>query len=261
MVITGPDDVDRYLSEREDGLYLSRLGLPDPATGNRTMVRLDPPMPYVKNVKMDDAWVYQGTLSMFSSLSPREVKLSVIVYAQVDAVGELLSPTLRYDVLRERRDIEISLAPGGAAVNPSDLGLPPCLTEGISYAFIGSASPMPIALIQVDAMNQAKQVEFISHPWAGTVIQQMPRRPDVFVYPNPSFGNVRFDFLNLPTGYYDLEIYNILGSKIRTERIYINGVKTLPLDLSRFKKGTYIYRLVDDQKNTIRSKRLVIITA
>jgi hypothetical protein len=114
--------------------------------------------------------------------------------------------------------------------------------------------------VQTDAMNKAKQVEYVTHPWAGQVIQQLPRKPDIFVYPNPSFGTVRFDLLNLPTGYYDLEIYNILGMLIRTERIFANGVKTLPLGLSRLKKGTYIYRLVDSQKNTIRSKRLVIIT-
>jgi hypothetical protein len=154
----------------------------------------------------------------------------------------------------------VTLAPGGAAVNPADLGLPPGFTTGRVFVFQSVAHAMPVAIVQTDAMNRPRQVEYLSHPWAGTVVQQIPRRPEIFVYPNPSFGQVRFDFLNLPSGNYELEIYNILGTKIRTERLFVNGMKTLPLDLSRLKKGTYIYRLVDSQKNTIRSKRLVIIT-
>jgi hypothetical protein len=259
MVFMGADDVERYVSERADGLYLSRLGVPD-ASGGRIMVRIEPPMPYAKNNAPGSSWDYTGILSMNIPQSSREVRLALTIHAEVDANGELYSPTMRYDVLRERRDIEVALAPGGAAVNPNDLGLPPGFTSGRIYIFQSATSPVPVATVQTDAMNQAKQVEFLSHPWAGTVVQQIPRRPEVFVYPNPSFGNVRFDFLNLPSGYYDLEIFNILGTKIRTDRFYVNGGKTVPMDLSRLKKGTYIYRLVDSQKNTIRSKRLVIIT-
>ncbi|HLF62988.1 MAG TPA: T9SS type A sorting domain-containing protein [Saprospiraceae bacterium] len=260
LILTGADDVERYLSEKADGLYISRLGLPE-ASGNRIMVHIDPPVPLVKNAQLDDTWQYNGTISMTSPQSSREVRLTLAIHAEADATGELYSPTLKYDVLRERRDIEVTLAPGGAAVNPADLGLPPGFTSGRVYVFQSATSAVPVAMIQADAMDQVKQVEYISHPWAGTVVQHLPRRPDIFIYPNPSFGNVRFDFLNLPSGYYDLEIYNILGTKIRTERLYMNGgLKTVPIDLSRLKKGTYIYRLVDSQKNTIRSKRLVIIT-
>lgn len=224
------------------------------------MVRIDPPMPFAKGLRLDERWEYQGILSMTLPQSNREVRLSLNVRAEADALGELYSPFYRYDVVREQRDIDIALAPGGAMVNPSDLGLPVGFNAGRVFVFQSAVHPLPVAIVQTDAMNQAKHVEYLSHPLAGTVLQQVPRRPDVFIYPNPSFGNVRFDFLNLPTGYYDLEIYNILGSKVRTDRFYVNGTKTAPMDLSRLKKGTYLYRLVDSQKNTIRSKRFVIIT-
>jgi hypothetical protein len=259
LVLMGTDDVDRYMVDKSDGLYITRLGLPD-GTGGRTIVHIDPPVPFVRYLDLDDTWEYKGTITLNSTQSGRPVKFSLAIRAEVDASGELYSPTARYDVVRERRDIELILMPSGVVTKHTEPGLPTGFTTGRTYLFISAASAMPVAVVQTDAMNQAKQVEYLTHPWAGTVIQQLPRRPDVFVYPNPSFGNVRFDFLNLSSGYYDLEIYNILGSKIRTEYLFINGIRTLPLDLTRLKKGTYIYRLVDSEKNTIRSKRLVIIT-
>lgn len=260
LILSGADDVDRYLSEQADGLYITRLALPGTNTSDRVIVRIDPPVPLVKNSTLNDTWEYTGTISMTVPVSGNEIFLSLTIRATADATGELFSPTYRYDVLRERREIEVVAAPGNPTVNPADLGLPPGFMSGRLYVFQGAISAMPVAIIQTDAMNQAKQAEYLTQPWTGTIIQQIPRRPDIFVYPNPSFGNVRFDFLNLAAGYYDLEIYNILGTKLRTEHIYVNGMKTMPLDLSRLKKGTYIYRLVDSQKNTIRSKRLVIIT-
>ena len=260
MILVGADDIERHVSEKADGLYISKLGLPDPTTGSRIMVRIEPPVPLVKNIQLFDTWQYSGIISMLHPQTGRDVRLTLNIHADVDASGELYSPTLRYDVLRERRDIEVGLAPGGAAVSPSELGLPPGFIAGHLFVFISATSPVPVAMVQTDALFKVSQVEYVSHPWAGTVVQQMPRRPDIIVYPNPSFGNVRFDFLNLPAGYYELEIYNILGAKVKTESLYINGTKTVPVDLSRLKKGTYLYRLVDSQKNTIRSKRLVIIT-
>lgn len=261
FIITGADDVERYLTELQDGVYLTRLILPHATASQRTTVRIDPPLPYVKQTRPGEAWDYRGTLTLSGSHYPRELRLAITIHAEADAEGELYSPTSRYDVVRERRDIEVTVSSGGPSVSIHELGLPPGFTSGRCYVFQSASRPVPVAVILTDAMNQAKQVEYLSHPWAGNLIQQIPRRPEIFVYPNPSFGNVRFDFLNLSAGNYELEIYNILGTKIRTERVSISGNKTLPLDLTGLKKGTYIYRLVDSQKNTIRSKRLVIISA
>ena len=259
MVIMGPDDIDRYFLEKPDGLYITKLGLPD-GSGGRTIARIEPPVPFVRYLDLNDNWDYEGTITLGSAQAGRETRFALAIHSEVDAAGELYSPTAKFDVFREQRDVELTFLPSGVVTKHSEPGLPAGFSTGRTYVFISRTFALPIATVQTDAMNQAKQVDYVNQPWAGTVIQQLPRRPDVFVYPNPSFGNVRFDFLNLPPGYYDLEIYNILGAKIRTENLFINGIRTLPLDLTRLKKGTYIYRLVDSQKNTIRSKRLVIIT-
>jgi hypothetical protein len=257
IIFTGPDDIDRYLTVKKDGLFMTRLGLPDMISGGRTIAVIDPPVPYIKSIRFADTWSYTGTITIPSPQTGCELRFKLTIQAEVEGQGEVNSPTARYDVLRERRDVDITSVKGTAS---EEINWPTGFMPGRAYFFHSSSVPFPVAIVQTDAMNKAKQVEYITHPWAGQVIQQVPRRPDIFVYPNPSFGVVRFDLLNLPTGYYDLEIYNILGMLIRTERVFTNGIKTLALDLSRMKKGTYIYRLVDSQKNTIRSKRLVIIT-
>ena len=257
FVITGPDDVDRYIVLRDDGTYVTKLGIPDLRTGGRVTATLDPPMPYWKYSRPGDSWSYTGTFTVNAQLTGSELRYRLTIQSTIDGEGEVNCPTARYDALRERRDIEYTLIKGNG---PDDLKLPAGFSPGRAYFFLSSAQPFPVAVVQADAMNRAKQVEYVTHPWAGQVVREVPRKPDVIVYPNPSFGSVRFDLLNLPSGYYDLEIYNILGMLIRTEHVFANGIKTLPMDLSRLKKGTYIYRLVDSQKNTIKSKRLVIIT-
>jgi len=257
FVLTGPDDIDRYLILQEDGIYLTRLGLPGGVNKDRVIAMIDPPIPYWKNAQFGDSWTYSGTFTVGPQLTGSEIRYKLGIQSVVDGAGEVNCPTARYGVLRERRDIDFTIIKG---VGPDDLRLPPGFSPGRAYFFLSTAQPFPVAIVQTDGMNRAKQVEYLTHPWAGVVVRQLPQKPDIIVYPNPSFGNVRFDLLNLPSGYYDLEIYNILGMLIRTERVFANGTKTLPLDLTRLKKGTYIYRLVDSQKNTIKSKRLVIIT-
>ena len=66
--------------------------------------------------------------------------------------------------------------------------------------------------------------------------------------------------VNLDADDYSIEIYSILGVRLRTESFYVNGSRTVMMNLTDLKKGTYIYRLVDSSNNAIRSKRLVIIS-
>lgn len=259
LIISGPDDVDRYLTVSPDGLYIDHLGLPIGASGNRLIVSVEPPVPYIRTLEFGNTWDYTGTITIPAVDDKGEARLSIHIHAEVDGSGELNTPTALYEVLRERRDVHVTPLTG-ANVSVRDLGLPAGFSTGRLYLFQSPSRAFPVAIVQTDASNQAKQVEYLNQPWAGHVVQQVPHNPDIMVYPNPSFGYVRFDLLNLPPGDYDLEIYNILGMPVRTDHIYVNGTKTIPLDLSRLKKGTYIYRLLDSQKNAIRSKRLVIIT-
>ena len=82
---------------------------------------------------------------------------------------------------------------------------------------------------------------------------------NVYAYPNPAINYAKFDCVNLDPDYYDLKIYNILGLEAYTERYFISGNKMLKVDLSDFRKGTYLYSLVDTTGKVITTKRLVVI--
>lgn len=82
---------------------------------------------------------------------------------------------------------------------------------------------------------------------------------NVYAYPNPAINYAKFDCVNLKPDYYDLKIYNILGLEAFTERHFISGNKMLKVDLSDFRKGTYLYSLVDTTGKVVTTKRLVVI--
>ncbi len=78
----------------------------------------------------------------------------------------------------------------------------------------------------------------------------------VKVYPNPSNGNVT---INNPTtiALEKIEVYNVLGSKVRTFTKNLGTNKNINLDLNTLRKGMYIVKLISDDKKT-KIQRLVL---
>lgn len=74
----------------------------------------------------------------------------------------------------------------------------------------------------------------------------------------PAVESVRFDCTNLAAGDYTLKIFNIIGKCVE-EELYAFRNHLFPVDLDDFKKGTYIYSLVDKQGNAVGTKRLVVL--
>ena len=80
-----------------------------------------------------------------------------------------------------------------------------------------------------------------------------------FLYPNPSFGLVRLDFVNLPKGTYDLEVYNIIGKRIWSQSYEISGYTTIKEDLGFLSKGTYLYSVKDRSGKKLLTRKMAII--
>ena len=92
------------------------------------------------------------------------------------------------------------------------------------------------------------------------IIKLYDQKPNIYAYPNPAIDQVRFDILNIPKGKYDLNIYNILGVKVWSNNYdFRNSVDTIQLDVNNFKKGTYLYSLVNEKGKTLATRRLVIL--
>jgi len=79
-------------------------------------------------------------------------------------------------------------------------------------------------------------------------------------YPNPFNSNTKIDITPSKSNFYiKLLIYNILGSEIYSEEIYINGPTTLTIDTENLKlsSGSYYYSIVSD--NSIITKKFLLL--
>lgn len=194
----------------------------------------------------------------------------------VDAWGKVALPVGTYDVLRVRRlDITetsvqalVPTLPGLPSlwVNVTTLlgGVSPLLggDTTLTYRYYNDESKEPIAIIRADPVDdtptnaQYKSVD----PNSVSIIKLYDKKPNIYAYPNPAIDRVRFDAVNIPNGKYDLNIYNILGVKVWSRNYdFRNASDTIQLDVSNFKKGTYLYSLVNQRGKTLATRRLVIL--
>ena len=282
VVYTGMDKVDYYLYHDDDGIWISAMRFT--AAGRHWLARTADKIPWrIGMPGPTDLLEYNGAIELipygaqgFSNedLNPNDISEKFYLLFNVSITGSgsegtIQLPRLRYRVYeltsifdaavdRYVKKVEGSweeVNPGSAA-----LELPRALSSHIDVFYWSEDHADPIVVENQDlTSDESGAVEFRILPYG---VPEYPGRisnEDIFVYPNPSYGQVRFDFVNLEKGDYSLEIYNILGVKLRSETVQIDGDATLQYDFSELGKGTYVYRLVDPYLHTIRSKRLVIV--
>ena len=189
----------------------------------------------------------------------------------VDAWGTVLMQHQAHDVLRQRRIDEINIRIEARVlplpwVDVTDLIIqllpfPVALSDTIfSYRFLTADHSAPVAEVFTDIDDVPIRVEFEADQFSSTRTLTRTVR-GVYVYPNPTLsGIVRFEFFNLPPDYYQLKVYNILGKELWAVSEYINSNKVLQADLSRLKRGTYFYSLLNSRGKRITTRRLVRIT-
>lgn len=191
---------------------------------------------------------------------------------KIDAWGELTLPAGTFEVLRERRldERETSLwAKVGIGifstwVNISDFfpGAGQFLGKDttITYNFYTNTTKEPLAIVSVNEdTEEVTRVQYKSDETLTSVKDLYPSKPNVYAHPNPAIQNVRFEFTNLTTGNYTLKIYNILGLEVWKQSYDSLAMKTISLNLSDFRKGTYLYSLIDSTGKALMTKRLMVI--
>lgn len=192
----------------------------------------------------------------------------------VDAWGNLTIPEGSYDVLREKRtevretrlDAKLGFLDWQDVTDLAIQALPP---EGadllgmdtvVTHNFFAEGVKEAIAILTLDASETTVQsVEFKSSDITTSVQSADALQPGVYAFPNPAINNVRFEFSNLEPGNYDLKLFNILGAEVWSDKYFINGSRAIKIDISRLKKGTYLYNLVNDRGKTITTRRLIVV--
>jgi hypothetical protein len=65
--------------------------------------------------------------------------------------------------------------------------------------------------------------------------------------------------MNLPSGIYKVKILNILGVELWSKSYDVQGDFMAQVDISKLRKGTYLYSLVSESGKTISTKRLIVM--
>lgn len=79
-------------------------------------------------------------------------------------------------------------------------------------------------------------------------------------YPNPTYGDVSFNFSQYPSGKYVVKLFNIIGISIYEKPISVKQDEIVNFDFNFLTKGTYIYAIENTDGEKLITKRLVIIT-
>ena len=201
---------------------------------------------------------------------PDSVRISIqeTRFDTIDAWGKILLPGGEFDVLRERTHIVrvtgISALTflGWIEIDPATLGeIGGFLGETnlYRYNFYTNDFKELAATVNLDDDGLATSVEYAA---LGIILSSGVIRPDqkeVVSYPNPSYGEVKFQFVNLGKGPYRIEIRNIIGKKLLTETYSLNDDNLVTMNLNHLDKGTYIYSIYDDKGQKVLTKRIVII--
>ncbi len=86
-------------------------------------------------------------------------------------------------------------------------------------------------------------------------------RPDIRAFPNPANDEVNIEMMNFEAGNYTLKIYNLLGAVIMQDNYTIAGTKTIRLDITQLRKGTYLYSISNNHGKIMVTKRLMVLKA
>lgn len=189
---------------------------------------------------------------------------------EIDAWGTLDLPDGTYDVLREKRTLmqeirveaKISILPWFDITDllVGSLPIPGIgMDTTVSYYFWTDDSKEPAALVMTTSPEDDTPTS-VTYKYASPSSTGGPELPQVElnVFPNPAINNVTFQFQDLPLDFYRLEIYNVLGQPMQRESYYLSGDHTTSIDVSNYKRGIYLYRLLDGQGNLLLTRRLML---
>ncbi|MBK7939938.1 MAG: T9SS type A sorting domain-containing protein [Lewinellaceae bacterium] len=195
----------------------------------------------------------------------------------IDGWGNCIIPGGQYPVLRQKRtdyvttgiEVYVLLVPNfGQWVDLSTLipagggGLGNFIGTDttITYRFYSGTEKEEIAAaVMSNDLSTVESMQFKNVLTSDVSDEHSPGSANIQAHPNPAVEWVRFDCTNLPQDDYTLKIFNIVGKVVWKENYSLSGNKSIRLQLEEFKKGTYLYSLLDSKGNTIGTKRLVVL--
>lgn len=197
------------------------------------------------------------------------------ITADVDAYGEVALPDGNWDVLRVKKTITREVIVSGYifgtwqvvpnVILKQVLGDAGAILDPMThyeFEFYSNLAIEPITIVRSENEDGSDPffVEYKKGSQTTNTYDLYNQYAEVNAYPNPSYGDVDFNFSKTPQGDYNILVYNILGKVVWEANFYNNGKNVvLKADLSRLQKGTYLYSIINNQGKKITTKRLVIV--
>ncbi|MBC7773959.1 MAG: T9SS type A sorting domain-containing protein [Phycisphaerae bacterium] len=215
--------------------------------------------------------------SIFANLPVNVDSLRVRINTErlqvVDAWGTVAIPGGSYPVLREKRtdytttgmDLYVVIFGFGTWVDAGTVlggggGLGLGTDTTVTYHFFSDTEKEEIAMATMsNDLSTVESIRFKNNATVPTIEPVSAFTGGIQAFPNPAVEWVRFDCVNLTPGDYTLKIFNIIGKCVWKKNYTLSGTTSFRVELDDFKKGTYIYSLVDKQGNSVGTKRLVVL--
>ncbi len=274
-----------YSTEENEYILLGYSGIDPAGFGLELLTRLEPPL-VERRAPMNfldiNTTEYNLNVPFSAEALPEEILENLPITPDslrirtnsnrtdvVDAWGNVTIPGGTFDVLREKRieyrdtrlDVKVGAFPWQDVTELFPFGDGFLGTDTIiTYNFFGNEIKEPVAVVTVSPdETEIERVTFKSIETTTSTLRPISADADIVAYPNPAIDSARFEFSNLKSGQYDLKIYNILGVVVWEQNYKVTGTKTVLVDLSDLKKGTYLYSIQDEKGKTLKTKRLLII--
>ncbi len=195
----------------------------------------------------------------------------------VDGWGKANIPNGSFDVLREKRTnytdtkieikipivgwFDVTTLLGGAG---GGVGAGFGKDTTVQYYYFAKEAKEPIAVVNVDPINNDKVLTVTFKPINIKVVSineilDVANANSMYLYPNPAVNEVNMKFADLPTGNYQLVVYNILGRQMMKKQYFLNGNATIREDVSALPSGNFLFSLSNQQGKIVNTKRLVIL--
>lgn len=197
---------------------------------------------------------------------------------EVDAWGNLTTPTDAYDVLRLRKvdttntilEVKISVlgSPNVLWQDPTDpngLNVDPAALESlgigidtiITYEFWSATEQQSILTYVTDGNGTPTYGQYART--ASNTKGIMGSTIEVNAYPNPATDNFTLEMKNFEAGDYTLKMYNIIGKEVKSVPFRYNGDTKMLVQTGDLNHGTYVYRILNDQDERLVTRRIVIV--
>ena len=273
-----------FAAEENEYLFLGYSGEDPAGLGVELLAHLDPPSVerrapmnffdinttgYEVNLPFSSDAIPEAVLENLP-ITPDSLRIRITSSRTdvVDAWGNLIIPGDNFDVLREKRieyrstslDVKLGAFPWQDITDLVPFGDFLGVDTIITYNYFSNEAKEPIAVVTVSPDESTiERVDYKAIETTTSTVRAITAKSDIIAYPNPAIDSARFEFSNLKTGNYDLKIYNILGVVVWSQNYTISGSKTVVVDLSKLRKGTYLYSIQNAKGKTLATKRLLII--